>query len=43
MKLIATYVSDFVGLIKQGGIYADKTAYFHRLVAEEFDQNKRVF
>jgi hypothetical protein len=40
MKLIATYVSDFAGLIKQGGTYADKTAHFHQLVTEDFNQNR---
>ena len=33
MKPIATSTSDFADLIKNGGIYVDKTAYFHRLVS----------
>ena len=40
MKLMATYVSDFAGLIKQGGICADKTAHFHKLVTEEFKRKR---
>ena len=37
MKPIATSTSDFATLIKKGGIYVDKTAYFHRLVSNEMN------
>ena len=35
MKPIATSTSDFADLIKKGGIYVDKTGYFHRLISNE--------
>ena len=38
MKPIATSTSDFADLIKHGGIYVDKTAYFHRLVSNEMNR-----
>ncbi|MBE6397695.1 MAG: AAA family ATPase, partial [Lentisphaerae bacterium] len=37
MKPIATSTSDFATLIRKGGIYVDKTAYFHRLVSNEMN------
>ena len=37
MKPIATSTSDFATLIKKGGIYVDKTAYFHRLISNEMN------
>ena len=37
MKPIATSTSDFATLIRRGGIYVDKTAYFHRLVSNEMN------
>ncbi len=37
MKPIATSTSDFATLIKKGGIYVDKTAYFYRLVSNEMN------
>ena len=37
MKPIATSTSDFANLIRKGGIYVDKTAYFHRLVSNEMN------
>ena len=38
MKPIAASTSDFADLIKHGGIYVDKTAYFHRLVSNEMNR-----
>ena len=38
MKPIATSTSDFADLIRHGGIYVDKTAYFHRLVSNEMNR-----
>ena len=38
MKPIATSTSDFADLIRKGGIYVDKTAYFHRLVSNEMNR-----
>ena len=32
MRPIATTTSDFADLRKSGGIYVDKTMYFHRLI-----------
>ena len=37
MKPIATSTSDFADLIKNGGIYVDKTGYFHRLVSNRLN------
>ena len=37
MKPIAISTSDFATLIKKGGIYVDKTAYFYRLVSNEMN------
>ncbi|MBR3821060.1 MAG: AAA family ATPase, partial [Kiritimatiellae bacterium] len=37
MKPIATSTSDFATLIRKGGIYVDKTAYFYRLVSNEMN------
>ena len=41
MKPIATSTSDFADLITSGGIYVDKTGYFHRLVSNRL--NKLLF
>ena len=41
MKPIATSTSDFADLITSGGIYVDKTGYFHRLVSNRL--NKFLF
>ena len=37
MKPIATSTSDFATFNRKGGIYVDKTAYFHRLVSNEMN------
>jgi hypothetical protein len=37
MKPISTSASDFATLIKKGGIYVDKIAYFRRLVSNEMN------